>query len=296
MAVYQQQSFSKAARYLRLDASKISRSIGALESELGARLFNRTTKQFKNTESGVIFYKQMSPVLEEIDRTKEEISSIKEKPKGNIKISTPVAYGLTNIIPLLPKFTQQYPEITIELVMEDLPPDWKRSSVDLALCLSPVPDPDMRCYKVTDMKSRAYVSQAYLERKGNIISPSELIKHDCISLNMPSFGTSWRFWPDSEPDLITEVEVKPLMVTSNAQAIKQMVLEGLGIGIIADWMLSSEDQKGGLTPLFQGQRASSTNLDSPSMWIVAPPRNFLPEKVRVVIDFLLKELGRASGF
>ncbi len=289
LAVVQHGGFAQAARSLDMDPSVVSRSIAGLEDELGVRLFQRTTRKVTLTEAGARFAARVEPLLTEFEQAREEVLSDDMLPKGKLRFSTSVAFGHVAVMPIIPKFLDQYPDIDLDLVFTDRNVDMVAENIDLAIRLGPSIEGDLIVSKLIDTQYRVCASPTYLRDTIEAKTPSDLEAHRCICFDLPAYRTSWSFRAPTGAE--SEVPIKPRLRISGALALREAALAGLGPALLADWLIGDDIAEGRLTDMFPGYQATATGFDT-AAWLVYPSRTYLPRKTRILIDFLRANLNR----
>src|SRR5262249_4664545 len=155
-------SFARAARQHDIDPSSISRTIAQIETELGFRIFQRTTRSMSLTEAGQRYIRRLEAVLQELGAAAEEASAFNAGPKGRLRMTASVAFGNCCLVPLLPKFRAEFPELQLELILSDDNLDLVGESIDLAIRLGPSLSGDVVGAKLFDTKYRVCASASYL--------------------------------------------------------------------------------------------------------------------------------------
>lgn len=277
-------NFAAVARDRDVDPSSISRAVAGLEDELGVRLFHRTTRRLSPTEAGVAYFGRIEPLVEELERARLKAIDIGEQPTGTLRIAAPVSFGLLNLVPLLPEFGATYPRLAFDLVLTDAALDLVEERIDVALRLGPLTESGLVTERLTPMVTRVCASPSYLDRHGKPGTPADLVEHDCLVLVMPGFTNRWRFRDRNGCE--TVVEVRGRLRTSNALALMQFALSGMGIVMQARWIVGRELRRGTLVDIFPDHEATAAAFESPAMWLLYPSQNYLPLKMRVFLAFL----------
>jgi DNA-binding transcriptional LysR family regulator len=282
-------SFAAAARQRASDPSTMSRMVASLETELGFRLFNRTTRRLSLTEAGEIYLSRIEPSLKELDDARDQARALNGAPAGRLRMSASVAFAQICIVPLLPLFRQAYPDIRLDLELCDARQDLVANRIDLAIRLGHRIESGLIAAKLFDTNYRIVASPAYVEREGPLVSPQDLSSRNCLLFNLPDYRSSWLV--RDEKGETTEVPVMGDLMMSSGLALKQAALDGLGPALMAEWLIDRELASGRLVDLLPGHVAAATSFDR-AAWAVYPNRQHLPQKVRVTIDFLKRHLGR----
>ncbi|WP_428641890.1 LysR substrate-binding domain-containing protein [Roseibium sp.] len=282
-------SIAGAARALDLDASNVSRTVAAIERELGQRLFQRSTRRLSLTEEGERYLRRVAPLLEEIDAANEEVTSSGDRPKGTLRMTASVAFVLEGIVPVLPKFHERYPDISVELFPSDSNLDLLAEGLDLAIRLAAAPKGDLISTKLLQTVYRVVASPEYLETEGHPGGPEDLTGRNCLCFALPDFRNSWRFRRGDEQPF--DIDVTGRTTISSALALREAARLGMGPALLADWLIGNDLKSGRLVDLFPDHACAPANFET-AAWILYPSRTYLPQKVRVMIDFLKEELGR----
>ncbi|HKO51713.1 MAG TPA: LysR family transcriptional regulator [Polyangiaceae bacterium] len=289
--VVRRRGFAAVARDSNVDPSSISRAIATLESELGARLFQRTTRKLTLTEAGESFLARVGPLVDELERAREEVACIGSEPSGTLRLTASVAFGQICLVPLLPAFRRAFPRLRLELLLTDTNLDLLADRVDLAIRLAPSYRGDVVGSKLFATRYRIVASPAYLTREGSPKAPRELSARSCLLFPLPDFRDRWLF---RRGTALEEVAVQGNLILSTALALRSAAIDGLGPVLLADWHLHDDIAQGRLVDLFPHHEVTATTFDT-AAWLLYPSRSYLPHKVRVTIEFLRKHLGKARA-
>lgn len=276
-------SFAEVARERGVDPSSVSRTIAALEDALGIRLFQRTTRQVRLTEAGELYLKRVETLAQEIDVARDDALALSSGPRGTLRVTATVAFGICRLAPLLPAFRAAYPDLKVELVLADNNLDLVTERIDLAIRLAPGISGDLIGTKLMDTRYMICASPDYLRTAPAIETPRDLEHVSCVLYTLGDFRTRWRFRRAGE-DLF-DVPVQGQFYISNALAVRDSALRGLGPALLADWIASDAIRDGRLIRLFPDYDVTATNFAT-AAWLLYPSRSYLPSKVRVMIDFL----------
>lgn len=280
--VAQRGSFSAVARDRSIDPSSVSRSIAALEAELGVRLFQRTSRTLALTEGGDAYLARVAPLLEELELARDEAVVTLTDPVGALRLTTSVAFGQTRVVPLLGDFTRAFPRLDLELIMSDANLDLVADRIDLAIRLAPSYRADVIGIKLMATRYRVVASPGYLDREGSPGHPDDLTRRDCLRFALPEYRTRWLF---RQANAVMEVPVRGRLLMSNALALRSAALAGVGPALLADWLIREDLEAGTLVDLFPAFEVTATAFET-AAWLLYPSRDRLPQKVRVAIDWL----------
>jgi DNA-binding transcriptional LysR family regulator len=286
--VAQHGGFAAAARGQGLDPSSVSRSIAALEQELGLRLFQRSTRKLALTEAGHLYLGRVAPLVDEIELAHAEALDTSTGVSGTLRLTTSVAFGYQRLAALLPKFRALHPQLKVEVLMTDSNLHLVNDRIDLAIRLGARFEGDMVCSRLARTRYRVCASRRYLARHTAPASPKDLAAHACVLLALPGFQNEWHF-KDARGRSST-VPVRGDLTVSNPLVQWRCAVEGLGPALLVDWLADEALASGKLVDLFPQHQVTATEFDT-GIWLLYPSRHFLPRKVRVMVDFLKQHCG-----
>ncbi len=286
--VAHQGSFATTARASSIDPSLVSRAIAGLEKDLGVRLFHRSTRRMSLTEAGALYLGRVEAILDELEHAREEAITVSAEPRGTLRITASVAFGQTCLVPLIPEFHHTFPDVELELLLSDDNLDLVAERIDLAIRLAPDIKADVICTKLFTSHYRVCASSDYLANAPVIQTPEDISQHKALLFALAEFRTRWLFRAASGN--ITEVPVNGGIVISNALAIRESMLSGLGPALLADWLIDDDIAAGRCIGILPDYQVTATTFDA-GAWLIYPSRTFLPNKVRIAIDFLKKHLN-----
>lgn len=277
--VAEQKSFTKAARKLRLSTAQVSRSISQLEQRLNSQLFYRSTRKVVLTEAGELYYNYCYHALAQIQEAENALSNLRQEPEGLLRITAPVTYGENIIAPLLNDFLGVYDKLRLQLELGNQQEDVIGRGFDLAIRLGKLEDSSLSAKRLADRRQFVCASPAYLQQYGTPHTLDELKKHNCLLGTLPY----WRF---SENKKSTLLRVQGKLQINSGTALLDAALKGLGIVQLPDYYVQEAIAKQQLVSLLTPYQ----NQDE-AVWAVFPKREFMPLKVRVLLDFLTEQLA-----
>ena len=286
--VVRQGSFAAAARERRMDPSSVSRAIAAFEDELGTRLFQRSTRQLAPTEAGQLYFERITPLLDELRQAQAAAIDISAQPKGVLRVNSAVAFGMHGIVPMLPQFHSDYPELTVELQLSDNVVDLYAERIDLAVRLAPMVDSSLVAQPLMDNPSIVCASPQYLHRHGTPQAVAELAQYSCLLFLSASESGRWVFMDGQ--GVQTSQNIGGRLAISNPLALRQCALAGMGLALLSRWLISDDLRHGRLVQVLPQYRAAYSDFDA-AAWLVYPSRSYVPLKVRVFIDALKSSLS-----
>ena len=180
--VMKQGSFAAVARERNIDPSSVSRYISGLETELGVRLFQRTTRKLSPTEAGITYFNHIEPLIEEMQRARDLVTEVSGTPTGTLRVTASVSFGLKCIVPLLPEFQTLYPETSVDLLLTDSRLDLLTERIDLAIRLGQLQDSTLILQKLISTRYFVCASPNYLQRCGKLKQPEDITQHNIDAL------------------------------------------------------------------------------------------------------------------
>lgn len=285
------QGFAAAARAMDLDPSQVSRQVAALESSLGLRLFQRTTRRLSLTEAGRTYLARVGPLLDELAFAQEEAQSLARGISGSLRMTTSIAFGHECVAPLLPAFRALHPLLRLELLMTDTNLRLIEDRVDLAVRMGSHFDVNAVITRLMATRYHVCASPGYVQRAGLPQRPQDLTQHDCVLLTLPDYRHTWNFRTAGHPDATSEpVSVQGGLSVSSPLVQRGCVLNGQGPALLADWLVRPALADGRLIDLFPHHQVSATDFNT-AVWLLYPSRSYLPQKVRAMVDFLKANLA-----
>ena len=280
-------SFSAVAKSRGIAASSVSRSISALEAQVGARLFQRTTRQVVPTEAGQLYFERITSVLEGLEIAGQLVSDEGGRPHGTLRVTAPVGFAESLLMPQIIEFNQLYPELSLELLLHDRFTDLVEERIDVAIRLGTLQDSSYIGRQLSPMEFYIVASPHYLEKNGVPQIPEQLCEHHCLIFPRGGHNSSWFF---KRKQKIQEVNIKGRHLITQSAATKQCTLAGMGISLLPDWLVQTEIENAELVKLFTDYQVTATDYKA-AVWLLYPSREYLPAKVRVFSDFLFAKFS-----
>ncbi|RQU68180.1 LysR family transcriptional regulator [Burkholderia cenocepacia] len=279
-------SFAAAADRLGVVRSVVSRRIATLEDRLGTRLLQRTTRRLSLTATGKRFYERVKEGLDTINEAEREVSALRTEPVGKLVVSLPMSFGLTHIVPALPSFHANYPQITLELRFDDTKAELVRDNVDVALRIADLVDSSMVARRIAKIRHVLVASPAYLGRHGELLDPGELSTRECLIYGLRSTPRRWSF---QQGDVLRTVHVNGHLEANNSLALRQMARAGMGLALIPLFLVSDDIQQGTLASVLPDWETHQLDLCA-----VFPTRRFVAPAIRAFIQFVEATVGTGS--
>lgn len=280
-------SLTLAAERLDMSTSAASRHLASLEDRLDARLINRTTRRLGLTEAGQRFLTRAQELLSGLAEAEASIREIVVKPTGILRISASLSFCLEHIEPLLPSFTELYPQLTIELVASNRYYDIIENNVDLAIRTRRVEaDSSVMIRRLAETRRLLAASPAYLHRHGTPTSPVDLRSHRMLIYNLADKANELQLRRGEDTQTIA---VKGFVTANDGQIIRRAALDHMGILAQPAYIISADLAAGRLVRVLD-----DWDLPRLTVNIAYPARAHLPAKVRLFIDYLAAEFQRKN--
>ncbi|AET92446.1 LysR family transcriptional regulator [Burkholderia sp. YI23] len=282
--VAEEGSFAAAARAMGVSVATVSRGVARLEERLGARLFNRTSRQLALTEFGGTIAEKAGDIYRQAEEAENVAREMSVQPRGLVRLAVPMSFGLRWVAPLLPGFFEAYPEVAIDLHLSDATVDIVAQGFDAALRIAALPDSSLVAKRLCPVSQLVVASPGYLKRHGRPAHPRELAGRPCLSYAYRARSDVWRFTNDAgEEEAVTPAG--PLRVT-NADALLPTLLEGLAIAELPDFIACEYLADGRLEALL-----TDWHLTRGGLYFVTPSARSRPAKVTALADYFAKHLS-----
>ena len=274
-------SFSAVAKEIHTTQPTISKNIAELESWLGAKLLNRSTRSLRLTESGADYYERCVAILQEVDEAEQSVGQLQTLPKGVVRIGTVVAFGRLHIVPRLAEFFASYPDIHIDVRMNDRIVDLVEEGVDVAFRMGKLPDSSLVAKTLCSSPMVTVATPGYLKSHGIPQHPRELKEHDCVIYTEWARSHDIDYLEEGEP---LRVRVDGRLLTNNSEAMRAALLSGLGIAKAPKWLVGDALKSGELVSILADYQTNPVDIHA-----VYPSGRHLPSKVRCLIDFFAEQ-------
>jgi DNA-binding transcriptional LysR family regulator len=283
VAVVDAGSFTRAAERLKVSRPAVSKQVSRLEESLGVRLLQRTTRRLSLTEAGRIFHAGASRGLEDLAEARAEVSRLQEQPRGVLRINVPMSFGILHIAPLLPEFMREYPELSVEMDLNDRKLDVIEEGFDASVRISDLPDSTLVARRLAPCRHAIVAAPAYLERRGVPEKPMDLQGHEVLSYSLQQSARQWHFLdPDGQPEQVT---VSGRLQVNNSLALREALLAGVGLARTPTFLVGEDLREGRLIAVLRDYRSLEV-----SIYLVYPQRRHLSPKVRAFADFLVSKI------
>ena len=271
-------SFAAAARELDISKAMASKHVARLESDLGVRLFNRTTRKVSLTESGAVYRDRMREILENIEETDNLVSSLNAEPAGNLRIMAPASYGAFHLARAATEYRRLNPGVSVELVLSDREPDLVEDGIDLAITVGELEDSNYIARQIGTSRMVVCGAPAYLANHESPASPMDLAEHDCLIYSARQRTGVWHFSMDGLP---TDIPVFGNFRSTAGEALRIAALQGAGLAQLPTYMVGLDIKAGRLQILLEDYEPPPR-----PMCVIYLHRRYLSAKVRTFVEFL----------
>jgi DNA-binding transcriptional LysR family regulator len=278
-------SFTSAAQAASVTPAAVSRSVSRMEERLGVRLFARTTRSVKLTDSGRRYYEECSQALAQLVEAQREVMGQQQEPSGTLRISIPTTYAHHRILPLLPAFRARFPQVKVEMHISNRNIDFVGEGYDMAIRVRTIPDSGLIARHLEDAALVMVASPDYLMRAGTPQTLEDLAKHECIQYELPSSGRriTWLFYEEDAP---REVLAEGNFCCSD-DVLGGVTLARHGAGLFQTYrfIVEKELADGSLVEVLKPYSGRSRPFT-----LLYPQNRHMPLRVRAFIDFLVEQL------
>lgn len=287
--VVERGGFSAAARTLGMTPSAISKLIGRLEARLGTQLVHRSTRKLQLTPEGRQFHERSVRVLADMDEA-ERSAAAAATPRGRVSINTSHGIGLQVLVPLVPRFTAQHPQITLDIALTDRVVDLMDERADIAIRWGPLPSSDLIARRLGETTQVVVASPDYLARHGTPRRPQDLEAHQRIDF---SYRRRVPDWPFKVAGRAIDVPVRGSVRTADGEAMRQLAIAGAGLARLSRYQVQRDLDAGRLVAVLERYNPMDA---APIHAVYLGKVERLPARVRVVLDFLVENVGADERF
>lgn len=282
-AVAEAEGFSAAARRLGVSKSQASAAVARLEARLGLRLLHRTTRRLSLTEAGQAALPHAQQAALAARDAEEAATSLRAAPRGVLRVNAPMSFGLLHVVPALGAFARRYPEIRVDLVLDDRRLDLVEGGFDLAVRIGDLADSSLVATPVGRNRNVLVASAAYLRQAGPPREPADLAGHAALVYTLSPTAREWAL---SRAQRREVVRVTGPLQANSSLALREAALQGLGIARMPWFVVGEDIEAGRLVRLFP-----DWELPGQGIHVLAASRAHAPPKVRVFTEFMRERFG-----
>lgn len=282
-AVASSGSFAAAAGRLELSRAVVSKHVKYLEEHIGTRLLERTTRRVALTEAGRTFHERALRAIAELDEAMLEAGQATAVPRGKIRITSALSFGLRHLSHALSVFLDRYPEVHIEIDLSDRFVDIGEEGFDLAVRIGALEESSLIARKLAVTQVVLCGSPTYLDRRGAPRSPRELRDHDCL---IYAYNPQPKVWTFRRRGVGETVPVDGSLRVNNGDFLRQLALDGHGLVLLPTFLVGNDLREGRLVRVLDEYDAGELGI-----YAVYTQRRFMPVRVRTLLDFLVERFG-----
>jgi DNA-binding transcriptional LysR family regulator len=286
VAVVETQSFSSAARQLRLAPSSVTKQVQLLENALSVALVHRTTRRISVTDAGERFYEQCIAILAQIDSA-AAVMVAERALSGHLRVTAPPSFAATALGPHLHEFLAGHPGLSVDVMVSSATPDLIRDRIDVAITLQEEPESKLAHFLLAESPRALCASPGYVERFGMPEHPRDLDRHECISGRFSELAEAWLLRKGGDWQA---VHVRSRLLSDNGDLLRQACLKGSGIGNFYLFHVLADLDAGRLLRVLPGYESKPKNI-----YAVIPHRQIVRPQTRAFIEFVMRLAGRPAA-
>jgi DNA-binding transcriptional LysR family regulator len=283
--VVERGSFTLAAEDLELSRAVVSKYLSRLEERLGARLLNRTTRRLSLTEAGAALFEASRGAIERIEEAEAAVAQLQSEPRGRLRVSAPMSFGILHLGPALAEFARRHPRVTLDVRLDDRYVNLVEEGVDVAVRIGSLTDSSLVARKLAITRALVCASPAYLAEHGEPETPEDLASHNCLIYSYLSTANVWRFIAPDGREI--PVAVNGTFRINNGIVLGEAAVAGHGILVSPSFYVAELLRSGRLKRILERYRLRELGIHA-----VYPQRGHVPPKVRAFVDFLAQRFGR----
>lgn len=276
--------FTAAADALGLSKSVVSRQIATLEDELGVRLLNRTTRRISVTEAGGVVFERAQRIVAEAAEAANEATCVEGAVRGLLRVNAPMSFGIRQLGPVMPEFLARYPDLNVDLALNDRRVDLIEEGFDVSLRVSALMDSSLIARQLAPVERYIVGAPAYFEKHGTPKHPAELAGHAFLLYTLLARPTQLEM--THEDGRREQVEVKGRMFCNNADAMLETIAAGAGLALLPDFIGCDHMKSRALVRVLE-----DWSMPPLTLHVLYPHSRHMPAKVRAFVDFTVEKFG-----
>jgi DNA-binding transcriptional LysR family regulator len=271
--------FAAAARDMGLSRSAVNKLVIALENELGVQLLHRSTRVVRPTETGMAFYERCVEILATLEEAERSVTQLHEEPRGRLRVNAPMTFGTLHLAPALADFLVQYPDLEVQLTLNDRFIDPLEEGFDVTVRIAePQNAASLIVHPLVPVRRLLCASPTYLERYGTPARPDDLRHHSCLHYGQLAVENQWKLVGPSGEHIIT---ARGILCSNNGEVLRDAAARGLGITLLPMFIIEREIQEGILKIVLPDYSAPELCI-----YAIYPVNRHLSTKIRLLVDFL----------
>ncbi|HRD91379.1 MAG TPA: LysR family transcriptional regulator [Accumulibacter sp.] len=276
-------SFAAVAQQLGVARSVVTRQVAALEAHLATRLLLRSTRRLSLTSAGSAYLEKCRLILHLVEAAETDIAEERVAPRGHIRLSLPLSFGLKRLAPLLLEFSQRHPHVGLDMDYTDRRVNLIEEGIDLAIRITRRLDDGDVARRIGTGGMQVVAAPAYLARHGRPRHPAELIDHECLGY---TGGGTVHSWPFVVAGKLQSFPVRSRIQANNGEVLGEAAAQGMGISLQPDFIVEGFVAAGRVEPILTGFPVPGFGIHA-----ILPSNRQVPHRVRVLMDFLAAGIG-----
>lgn len=276
-------SFAAVAQQMGLARSVVTRQIAALETHLGVKLMARSTRRLSLTSAGTAYLEKCRVILNLVEAAETDVAEERLAPRGNIRISLPLSFGIKRLAPLLLDFSGRYPEVGLDMDYSDRRVKLIEEGIDLSVRITRRLDGGDVARRIGSSHLRVVAAPDYLARHGRPIHPGELIHHECLGYTAGGTTQQWQFMVAGQ---LLGFPVRSRIHANNGDVLVEAAAQGMGITLQPDFIIGDKLLTGRLAAILDDYPVPELGI-----YAMLPSNRHVPHRVRVLMDFLAAGLA-----
>ncbi len=276
-------SLSEAARRVDSSPPAMSRRLAAMESRLGVRLFDRSSRRFALTQEGALLHQRAQQILAAIDEAEAEVSATGINVRGMLRVGAPLQIGRRLISPVVGRFSEMHPDLNLQFILSNAELDVVDDNLDIAIRIGPPADASIVALKLLDSRRVVCAAPEYLAREGHPRHPDDLLRHKCIRLMRGRRALDQ--WTFRDLGVVRSVDVGGKLATTSGELLHEWILQGRGIGLKALWNVEEDLAAGRLVECL-----ADYACDRVVLYATFQKQGFMPRRMRLFLDSLVAAL------
>lgn len=277
-------NFARGSEKLNISRAMASKRVSDLETELGVKLINRTTRSMSLTEAGRKLLATAESMFDLLESAEQEIRSATAIPRGTLRVNAPMSFGIRHLSPIIDAFLLECREVSVELTLDDRVVNLVDEGYDIAIRIRRLGDSSLTARRLAPARMVLCAAPSYLERRGRPDHPQELSRHDCLVYDYLARQNVWSFARDG---VEADVRVAGRLHGNNGDVLAQAAVDGLGVMLAPTFIAHEALRSGALAPILCEWRAIE-----PSLFAVMPPGRVDALKVRSFVEHLARAIGK----
>ncbi|MEO0539627.1 MAG: LysR family transcriptional regulator [Cyanobacteria bacterium P01_A01_bin.105] len=281
--------FAAAARQMLVSRSAVNKLVHKLENELGVQLLHRSTRKVTPTATGLAFYQRCRAILADVAEAEQAVAQLQAEPRGALRINTPMTFGIQQVGPAIATFAARYPQLQIQLTLEDRFIDPIAEGYDAVIRITAdVTAASIIARPLAAAPRLVCAAPSYLAQHGSPTHPDELKHHACLHYGYLATGNSWQLQQPSRE--LLSVSINSAFCSNNGDVLKTAALQGLGIALLPRFIIETALETGQLQPILTDFAPSALTV-----FIVYPVNRHLSTKVQLLADFLAARFSQVAS-